>query len=113
MTDDGLDITHLHFTAQTLWPSGRWEPYLMLGIGAGHFAPDDSTLKSKTFVSGQIAGGTSLQVAEHVLLRLGVRWLPTFFNGGGAVFCNGSCTVAVKSSLWNQGTAEVGLQFRF
>ena len=34
-------------------------------------------------------------------------------DGGGAVFCNGSCTIAVKSQVWSQGLVDVGLQFRF
>lgn len=113
LADRDMAITHLHFTAMSLWPSGRWEPFLLLGLGGAYFSPGDGALESKTFVSGQIAGGTNLKITERFLLRLGVRWLPTFFNGGGAVFCNGSCNIAVKSEIWNQGLVDVGLQFRF
>jgi hypothetical protein len=113
LSDRDLGITHLHFTAMSLWPNGRWEPFLLLGLGVAYFSPDDSTLDADTFVSGQIAGGTSLKVTERFLLRFGARWLPTFFDGGGAVFCNGSCTIAVKSQVWSQGLVDVGLQFRF
>ena len=112
LDDSDLSITHLHFTAQTLWPSGRWEPYLLLGIGAAYFSPAASSLSSNTFFSGQIAGGTSYGITDNIRLRFGARWIPTFFSGSSAVFCNGGCRVAVKSSLWNQGTLELGLQFR-
>ena len=112
LDDSDLSISHLHFTAQTLFPNGRWEPYLLLGIGAAYFSPKDSTLDSKTFFSAQIAGGTSYEITETFRLRFGARWIPTFFSGSSAVFCNGGCTVGVKSSLYNQVTLELGLQFR-
>jgi opacity protein-like surface antigen len=113
LEDSDLSITHLHFTAQTLWPNGRWEPYLLLGVGAAYFAPADSTMNSKVFFSGQIAGGASYGLTDSLRLRAGARWIPTFFSGSSAVLCNGGCTVAVKSSVWSQGTFELGLQFRF
>ena len=113
LLDSDLSITHLQFTAMTLWPQGRWEPFLLLGVGGAHFSPSDSTLSNVTRISGQIAGGTNFKVSEHFLLRLGARWVPTFFSGSSAVFCNGGCTVGVSSSVWSQGVVDLGLQFRF
>jgi hypothetical protein len=63
LADSDLSITHLQFTAMTLWPQGRWEPFLLLGVGGAHFSPDDSTLQSVTRISGQIAGGANLKLA--------------------------------------------------
>ena len=113
LEDRDLDISHLHFTAMTAFPSGRWEPFILLGIGAARYAPGDSSLDAGVFLSGQIAGGASLKITETFLLRFGARWIPTFFDGGGAALCNGDCTVVVKTSVWNQGVADIGLQFRF
>ena len=113
LLDSDLSITQLQFTAMTLWPQGRWEPFLLLGVGGAHFSPSDSTLSNVTRISGQIAGGTNFKVSEHLLLRLGARWVPTFFSSNSAVFCNGGCTVGVSSSVWSQGVVDVGLQFRF
>ena len=111
--DSDLSITQLQFTAMTLWPQGRWEPFLLLGVGGAHFSPSDSTLSNVTRISGQIAGGTNFKFSEHLLLRLGARWVPTFFSGNSAVFCDGGCTVGVSSSVWSQGVVDIGLQFRF
>lgn len=113
LADSDLSITHLQFTAMTLWPQGRWEPFLLLGVGAAHYSPADDTLERVTRISGQIAGGANLKLTEHLLLRFGARWIPTFFNGSGSVFCNGSCTIGVSSTAWSQGAVDAGLQFRF
>ncbi len=113
LVDSDLSITQLQFTAMTLWPQGRWEPFLLLGVGAAHFSPDDSTLQDVTRISGQIAGGANLKITENFLLRFDARWVPTFFNGSSAVFCNGGCTVGVSSTVWSQGVLDMGLLFRF
>jgi hypothetical protein len=113
LVDSDLSITQLQFTAMTLWPQGRWEPFLLLGVGGAHFSPDDSTLQSVTRISGQIAGGANLKITENFLLRFDARWVPTFFNGSSSVFCNGGCTVGVSSTVWSQGVVDLGLQFRF
>jgi opacity protein-like surface antigen len=113
LADSDLSITHLHFTAMTLWPRGRWEPFVLLGVGAAHYSPGDSTLKDVTRISGQIAAGTNFALTDHLLLRFGARWVPTFFNGSGAAFCDGGCTVGISSTVWSQGVVDAGIQFRF
>jgi opacity protein-like surface antigen len=113
LTDDDIDITHIHFTAMNYYPSGKWEPFALLGLGAANFAPKDNTLKNVTRFSGQIAGGTNYRFSENALLRLELRWIPTFFGGSTTVFCDGGCTVSVTSSVYSQLQANIGLQYRF
>lgn len=113
LDDDKMDITHVHFTAMSYFPKGKWEPFALLGIGAGHFAPKDSSMNTVTRFSAQIAGGANYKFTESILLRLEARYIPTFFGGSSTVFCDGGCTVSVKSSVYNQFQANVGLQFRF
>lgn len=113
LADPDLSITHLHFTAMSYYPRGNLEPFVMAGIGAGYFSPRDDSLKDETMLSGQIAAGTNYRFSDHMLLRLDVRWIPTFFDGGGAVFCSGGCVIALSSDLYSQVQANIGLMYRF
>ena len=113
LVDRDMDITHLHFTAMNYYPQGNWEPFVLAGIGAGYFAPDDSSLRADTLFSAQIAGGTNYKISESLLLRIEARWIPTFFNGSSAGICSGGCTIALKSDMYSQFQANIGLQFRF
>ncbi len=113
LNDSDLDVTHVHFTAMNYYTDGKWEPFALLGLGAAYFAPKDHTLKNVTRFSAQIAGGANYRFSENLLLRLELRWIPTFFGGSTTVFCNGGCTVSVKSSVYSQVQANAGLQYRF
>lgn len=108
-----IDVTHVHFTGTSYFPTGRLEPFVLAGIGAGFFSPDDSTLEDETRLSAQIGAGTNYRFSDNLLLRLDVRWVPTFFNGSGAALCSGGCTVAVSSETYSQLQANVGLMLRF
>ncbi|MEH6467814.1 MAG: hypothetical protein V7722_09305 [Porticoccus sp.] len=113
LSDRDMGVTHLHFTAMNYYPNGNWEPFVLAGVGAGHFSPVDKSLKNSTRLSGQIGGGTNYKLSENLLIRLEARWIPTFFNGSSAGICSGGCTIALKSDMYSQFQANVGLQFRF
>jgi opacity protein-like surface antigen len=113
LIDNDMDITHVHFTAMNYYPNGRWEPFVLAGLGAGIYSPADNSLKDTTKLSAQIAGGTNYKISENLLLRLEARWIPTFFNGSSAGICSGGCTVVLKSDTYSQVQANIGLQFRF
>jgi opacity protein-like surface antigen len=113
LEDSQMDITHLHFTAMNYYPRGSWEPFVLAGVGAAHFSPADDSLDSSTRVSAQIGGGANYKISESLLLRLEARWIPTFFNGSSAGICSGGCTIALKSDMYSQFQANIGLQFRF
>lgn len=113
LVDRDMDITHLHFTAMNYYPQGNWEPFVLAGIGAAYFSPEDSSLRDDTRFSAQIAGGTNYRISESLLVRIEARWIPTFFNGSSAGICSGGCTIALKSDMYSQFQANIGLQFRF
>ncbi|MEH6581653.1 MAG: hypothetical protein V7754_06925 [Halioglobus sp.] len=113
LADRDMSVTHLHFTAMNYYPNGNWEPFVLAGVGAGHFSPADKSLKDTTRLSGQIAGGTNYKLSENLLIRLEARWIPTFFNGSSAGICSGGCVIALKSDMYSQFQANIGLQFRF
>tara|TARA_R110001592_G_scaffold337300_1_gene623530 strand:- start:129041 stop:129673 length:633 start_codon:yes stop_codon:yes gene_type:complete len=113
LSNRDLDVTHLHFTAMSYYPDGNLEPFVLAGVGAGFFSPKDSTLKDETKLSAQIGAGTNYRFNETLLLRMEVRWLATFFDSDGAVFCSGGCTIAVNSNTYSQVQANIGLMYRF
>lgn len=113
LTNSDVDVTHVHFTAMSYYPKGKWEPFVLAGIGAGRFSPDDSTLDDETKFSAQIGAGTNYQLSENLLLRADIRWLGTFFDSDGEALCSGGCTVAISSTVYSQVQANLGLSYRF
>ena len=113
LADEDMDITHIHFTAMNYYPNGNWEPFVLAGLGAAIFSPADKTLDNATKFSAQIGGGTNYKITENLLLRFEARWIPTFFNGSSSGICSGGCVIALKSDMYSQVQANIGLQFRF
>jgi hypothetical protein len=113
LLDSSMDITHVHFTGMNYYPKGKMEYYVLLGLGAGHYSPADKTLEDETRLSAQIGAGGNYKMSESLLLRMDVRWIPTFFNSSGAAFCNGGCTIQLTSGVYSQVQVNIGLLFRF
>lgn len=113
LSNPDMDVTHVHFTAMSYYPDGNMEPFVLAGVGAGFFSPQDSTLKDETKFSAQIGAGTNYRFTDSLLLRMDVRWLTTFFDSSGAAFCSGGCTIAVSSRTYSQVQANIGLMYRF
>ncbi len=113
LDDRDLDITHLHFTGTSYYPTGNFEPFVLAGLGVGFYSPADSALDDETRFSMQVGAGANYRLGENLLLRFDVRWLPTFFNGSGSVFCSGGCTVRLSSDTYSQVQVNAGLMFRF
>ena len=113
LLDSSMDITHVHFTGMNYYPRGKMEYYVLLGLGAGYYSPGDKTLDNETRLSGQIGAGGNYKISEGLLLRMDVRWIPTFFNGSGAAFCSGGCAIKLTSDVYSQVQVNLGLLFRF
>jgi opacity protein-like surface antigen len=113
LSNPDMDVTHVHFTSTIYYPEGKMEPFVLAGIGVGIFSPQDPTLEEETKFSAQIGAGTNYRFTDNLLLRMDVRWIPTFFNGSGAAFCSGGCTIALSSDTYSQIQANIGLMFRF
>ncbi len=113
LPDTGIQVTHVHFTGTSYYPSGNWEPFVSAGIGAGIYSPDDSDLSSETKVSAQVATGANYKFTESLLMRMDLRWVGTFFDGSGAIFCSGGCMIQTESSVYSQVQANIGLMLRY
>ncbi len=114
LVDTGITITHVHFTAMSYYPSGKWEPFVLAGLGATVFDPDDSSLSSETKFSAQLGAGANYRLSNSLLLRADIRWVPSFIGSGGSAFCKGGgCTIEFSSDFYSQVQANLGVMFRF
>jgi len=113
LTQADMGITHLHFTGTSYYPQGNWEHFVLAGIGATQYSPDDATLEDDTRFSFQVGGGTQLKIGSRLLLRLEARWIPTLFDSSAAGICSGGCIIAVKSDTYSQVQLNAGLVLRF
>ncbi len=113
LLDASMDVTHVHFTGMNYYPRGKMEYFVLLGIGVGFYSPGDKTLDDETRLSAQIGAGANYKFSNSLLLRMDIRWLPTFFNVGGAAFCDGGCTIKLSSNVYNQVQVNIGLMYRY
>lgn len=112
LTERDVQINHLHFVGTSAYPQGNWEPFVLAGLGVAHFAPDDPQLDAETRVSAQLGAGFNYRLSEHLYLRGDLRWIGTFFNGGGSLFCSGGCQIEVSANTYNQGHISLGVLWR-
>lgn len=114
ISDNDLAISHLHLTFKNYYPQGTWRHFVLGGLGVTHVAPEDNSLSSKERFSGQLAFGTNYALSKRLALRAEARWIATFFDDStSSVFCNGGCVVTVRSEVYNQVLANLGLVFNF
>lgn len=113
LLDSSMDITHVHFTGMSYYPRGKMEYFVLLGLGAGFYSPGDKTLDNETRLSGQIGAGGNYKISDSLLLRMDIRWIPTFFNDSAAAFCSGGCAIKLTSDIYSQIQVNIGLLFRF
>lgn len=112
LADRNLQIKHLHFVGTSAYPQGNWEPFVLAGLGVAHFAPDDPQLDAETRVSAQLGAGVNYRLFEQVYLRGDLRWVGTFFNGGGSLFCSGGCQLDISADTFSQAHLSLGVLWR-
>ncbi|HTS65819.1 MAG TPA: hypothetical protein VMH28_27545 [Candidatus Acidoferrales bacterium] len=94
----------------------RCRPFILVGAGASHFAPDSPATNSLTRPSLGLGGGVKYYFRKNVGLRTQVRWLPiNMYTSSSNTWC-GSIT-----GCWSMGSAHylqslefmTGVSFRF
>lgn len=114
LTDASLDMSMLHFVGTNIYPQGeRLSFFVLAGVGAAFYAPEDATLRDVTRFSAQIGAGADVKLASNLSLQLEARWLPSFFDSNTAVFCAGGCTVSVETNAYSQFQVNAGVMLRF
>ncbi|EED36219.1 conserved hypothetical protein [Luminiphilus syltensis NOR5-1B] len=113
LNESGITATQLHFTGTRVYPMGGWEAFASAGLGGTLLDPDDSSLKSSTEFSFNIAGGTQYTINDAFRLRFEARWIPILTGTGVAGICSGGCIIRIDSSLYSQFQLNAGFSLRF
>lgn len=82
-------------------------------IGVTRLDPEPSGLDAHHRASIALGGGYKWALTESLLARFDLRGVYTVLDSGGAVFCDGGCSVRFDSSGYGQVEASAGLAFRF
>lgn len=109
-----MGITYLHVGGVHYLSEAGRGGYVMGGLGATYFDPDESGLNSETKFSFNLGGGYMLPLGRHVGIRIEARGFVTLVNNDGGMFCSGgACAVQIKGETLIQGDVMVGLSLRF
>ena len=109
-----LTVRYLHVggTAFIDQPIGRG-PYAVGGLGATYFSPDASGYGSDFKPSLNVGFGYYWPLSDRVALRAEARGFFTLVNSSGGFLCSGGCVAVLKSDLFTQYGALIGLTARF
>ena len=110
--DLAIRYLHLGGTAFIDRPIGPG-PYAVGGLGATQFSPGTSGYGSEVKPSLNVGFGYHWPLSERVALRAEVRGFFTFVNSSGGFLCTGGCVAVLKSDVFTQYGATVGLTARF
>ncbi len=102
--EDIFDMSINHFLAGFLVEfeeGSRLRPFINLGGGMVHYAPDDAAVSSETRLALNLGCGLKVFLSDNVGLRLSAAMWPTVDWIGGGIFCGGGCggTVSASSSV--------------
>jgi hypothetical protein len=121
ITDMKVRNYHGMFTLNLGEEDAPAKPFIFLGLGATQYAPDDITgnpTDSETKFSTTWGGGMKMYMSEHIGVRLGARWTPTYIKSDPAGYwCNpfwpGGCWLVSDPHYSHQFEFNGGVILRF
>jgi len=114
LEDGDIRTGYLHFNLMYTYPKGKWEPYLMGGLGIINLNPTESDFNGKFRGSWQFAGGGRYFFAERFGVRAQARIRSSYTPNASQLFCElGFCGQPISSSWMWQGDGLLGLVIRF
>ena len=109
-----LQASYAHFNMTYTYPKGKWEPYLMGGLGITLLNPVEEDTSGKLRGSWQFAGGGRYMFSERFGVRLQARVRSTYTPDATELFCNlGACGQPVSANWMWQGDGLLGAVIRF
>ncbi|MCK9996804.1 MAG: outer membrane beta-barrel protein [Candidatus Krumholzibacteria bacterium] len=128
LTDMSVNFWHLG-SIRYLTPPGKVRPFVMLGLGATYFSPEESTFlldegdpdtlihtQSSTKFSFNLGLGVKSYFgkAEKIGIRASFKVMPTFYNTwGGMYFGSGGAGLTFSGNAIWQWEAAAGLTVKF
>lgn len=111
-----VHVDQYHVSLLILLKNGisKFQPYLLVGLGATYFDPEPD-ISGETRFSWSVGGGLKMMFREVIGLRLQAKWSPTYINTNNYLFCDywGYCAVIPLNQYMDQGEFIAGLFFRF
>ncbi len=121
ITDMKVRNYHAMFTLNLGEEDASAKPFIFLGLGATQYSPDDiagNPTDSETKFSTTWGGGMKMYMSDHIGVRLGARWTPTYIKSDPAGYwCNpfwpGGCWLVSEAHYSHQFEFNAGLILRF
>ncbi len=121
ITDMKVRNYHGMFTLNLGEEDAPAKPFIFLGLGATQYSPDDiagNPTDSETKFSTTWGGGMKMYMSEHIGVRLGARWTPTYIKSDPAGYwCNpfwpGGCWLVSEAHYSHPFEFNAGLILRF
>jgi len=107
-----LRYLHLGGTAFVDRPIGPG-PYAVGGLGVTQFSPSTTGFGSEWKPSLNVGFGYAWPLASNLMLRAEARGFFTLVNSSGGFLCAGGCVAVLKSDVFTQYGALIGLTARF
>jgi hypothetical protein len=108
-----LTIRYLHLGGTVFFEVPDRGPYVVGGIGATQFSPSTSGYGTEFKPSMNLGLGYLWPLGQRVALRAEARGFATFVNSSGGFLCSGGCVVVLRSDVFWQYSAMVGLTAKF
>ncbi len=105
-------VNNYLFGGNYYFSQDAFRPFIGFHLGATAF--DTQGLDSKTRFAYSLGGGAKYALTENVILDARLRWIATYIDGSGAMYCSlpGSCYIASAGDYMNQFNLSLGLNFR-
>ncbi len=121
ITDLNVRNYHAMFTLNLGDEDATTRPFIFLGLGATQYSPDDimgNSVDSETKFSTSWGGGVKWYGTEHIGVRMGIRWTPTYISSNPAgywcsPFWPGGCWLVSEANYSHQFEFNTGLILRF
>jgi hypothetical protein len=109
-----LDIQYIHLGGTYGAGEGSVRPFAVGTFGVTRMTPKANNLVAETKASLSLGGGVKLMATDRAGVRLEGRWLGTFLDGSGSLFCaNGSCALSASGNVISQYIVNAGLILAF
>lgn len=111
-TDDQLEVDYLHLGGSRYYPLNGFSPYVTGSLGLTQFRPKSGS--NDTRFSLGIGTGLEYRLTPTLALFAELRGMATFTDSSGSLICQDEgCVWRVKTDLWWQGQANIGLSLSF
>jgi len=108
-----LTIRYLHLGGTVFFEAPGRGAYVVGGLGATQFSPSTSGYGTEFKPSMNLGLGYLWPLGQNVALRAEARGFATFVNSSGGFLCSGGCIVVLRSDVFWQYSAMVGVTAKF